>query len=163
MAFNSIIVLIFVAFVILVGGVLPCMIGFYVHKDAKARDMDATLWTIISVVLGFLGLVIYIVSRSSHEPSECPVCRKPVKSDFVVCPHCGTRLAASCPSCGMSVDPQWNLCPKCGVDLKQIGAQQIVAPRRKAKGADERLIVLLVASIATAFLLFLGIAVMLIV
>gem|GEM_PF-4562213 len=49
----------------------------------------------------------------------CPNCGRMVRSDFKVCPHCGTQLKKSCESCGAELDPSWRYCPKCGKGVGQ--------------------------------------------
>jgi uncharacterized membrane protein len=159
-AISSISLTLFMLVVVLVAIALPVAIGVYVYKDAKSRNMDAALWTVIVVFLGFLGLIIYAVSRSGYESAECPSCRKTVAGDFVFCPHCGARLASVCGACGTQVEPLWRVCPKCGAELPQAGSQGAVAaaPRKAARGNDGKLIILLIASVVIAFILFFSVA-----
>ncbi|MFN2475662.1 MAG: hypothetical protein ABR526_04890 [Chthoniobacterales bacterium] len=58
-------------------GLVPCIIWFaiiiglamYVYKDAKKRGMDnAVLLTIVTVVTGPLGLIIYLMMRPKNVP-----------------------------------------------------------------------------------------------
>ena len=58
-------------------GIIPCVIWFaiiiglamYVYKDAKKRGMDnAVLLTIVTVVTGPLGLIIYLMMRPKNVP-----------------------------------------------------------------------------------------------
>lgn len=45
---------------------IPVLIGTYVYKDAKSRNMDAFLWTLVSILMpGFLGLIIYLIIRTN--------------------------------------------------------------------------------------------------
>ena len=36
---------------------IPILVGVYVYRDAKARRMDAVLWTIIAVIAPGLSLI----------------------------------------------------------------------------------------------------------
>ncbi|MBA2743069.1 MAG: hypothetical protein H0U43_01945 [Chthoniobacterales bacterium] len=58
-------------------GVLPCLIGLaisiglavFVYKDATKRGMDnVILLTIVTVITGPLGLVIYLLMRPKGNP-----------------------------------------------------------------------------------------------
>lgn len=99
---------------------IAVLLAVYVYRDARRREMNAPLWTLIVVFApGFIGLIIYLLVRGSHSDLSCPNCYKPVKSNFAVCPHCGTKLRPSCPNCFTPVEPGWSLCPQCAQPLPQ--------------------------------------------
>jgi len=55
----------FFGVLIFVFAALSAFIGIYVYKDAKARNMDAVLWTLIALLSPYcVGLIIYLVTRS---------------------------------------------------------------------------------------------------
>jgi FtsH-binding integral membrane protein len=62
----------------------------WVAKDAKNRNMDSpVLWMILVVFTGFIGLIVYLLTRP--------------KGELVTCPHCGNKrmqVSAKCPHCG---------------------------------------------------------------
>ena len=75
---------------------VPLLIGYYVYKDAKKRNMDPVLWTLVVVLVpSLIGLIIYLVIRGNTVTVACPVCEKDVTDSYVLCPHCGNHLKAS--------------------------------------------------------------------
>jgi hypothetical protein len=140
----------FIAIVVACVVLIPVLIGMYVYRDAKARNMDAVLWTLVAVLVpSFIGLIIYLVIRSNNPNVNCPSCGKPVASEYVLCPYCGMSLKDSCPSCAAPVGNGWKLCPKCGTELP---AQTSTAPLSAPK-KDRKLVVILVAAILAPVLL----------
>lgn len=66
-------------------------IAVWVYRDAKSRGMDnAVLLTILAVVTGLLGLLIYILMRPKGNLVPCPSCQKKRLEGSAKCPHCGT-------------------------------------------------------------------------
>ena len=62
---------------------------FWVANDAKARGMDnSTLWVVLTIFLGLIGLIIYLVSRPSGELKICRECGKKRLREACRCPHC---------------------------------------------------------------------------
>ena len=117
MSVSFVILLIMILFTLLVTAV-PVVMGIFVYRDAKARGMDALLWTLIAVFApGFIGLIIYLIMRREHLKLSCPNCGNEVKQTFVSCPNCGQKLAASCGNCGAALSPEWKLCPQCGAEI----------------------------------------------
>ncbi|MEM2947250.1 MAG: hypothetical protein QXN96_03305 [Candidatus Bathyarchaeia archaeon] len=65
---------------LLVGGVLcllpviwfviAIILCIWVYKDAESRGMNGTLWLIIVLLAGLLGLIIYLVVREEKKPSQ---------------------------------------------------------------------------------------------
>ena len=125
---------------------LPIMIGTYVYKDAKRRNMDAILWTVVSLLVpGLIGLIIYLVVRGSSAEVICPACEKEVAVSHVICPYCGNPLKPSCRNCKAILEPTWKLCPQCGTEILEEDISRIRVPKpRKDKGI-KLLISLLIA------------------
>ena len=85
----------------LIGGTCGCicilvMLGIWValavwvYKDAKSRGMDnAVLLTIVTVITGLLGLIIYLLMRPKGNLVPCPSCQKKRMEGSAKCPHCG--------------------------------------------------------------------------
>lgn len=93
---------------------LPLLIGVYVYRDAKRRNMNAPLWTIIAILApSLIGFIIYLLVRGNYSNLKCPRCEATVTEQFVVCPKCGAKLRPTCPNCSMAVEPDWSVCPKC--------------------------------------------------
>ena len=133
---------------------IPVLIGRYVYKDAKARGMDAGLWTAVALLVpSFIGLIIYLVIRSNNPNRNCPSCQKPIAAEYLLCPYCGVPLKSACPGCRTPIDSGWKLCPKCGGDLPpQNGAPALAAPKK-----DKRLgRILIIAILVPVLLLVLG-------
>lgn len=52
---------------ILVGSlVLWIIVGIWVYKDAESRGMGGVLWLIVVILLGLIGIIIYLIVRGSH-------------------------------------------------------------------------------------------------
>lgn len=50
---------------------------------------------------------------------HCGACKRPIEADWLVCPHCRTRLRRICSSCGRLVEADWSLCAYCGKDFER--------------------------------------------
>jgi hypothetical protein len=102
----------------------------YVNRDAARRGMNATLWTILVIILspawGFIGFVIYYLMREPL-PYPCPQCGATVGARFNFCPNCKCNLHPSCPQCKHEVAELDKFCPNCGNDLKQTVAPDSLA------------------------------------
>ena len=85
----------------LIGGTCGCIfalvclavwvaLAVWVYKDAKSRGMDnAVLLTIVTVITGLLGLIIYLLMRPKGNLVPCPSCQKKRMEGSAKCPHCG--------------------------------------------------------------------------
>ena len=93
----------------------------YVNRDAKRRNMNSTLWTLLVIVLfpAYLavGFIIYFLMREPL-PYPCPQCGNSVGARFNFCPNCKCNLFPSCPQCKREVAESDKFCPNCGNDLK---------------------------------------------
>ncbi|MGH9789301.1 MAG: zinc ribbon domain-containing protein [Candidatus Acidiferrales bacterium] len=90
---------------------------FYVNADAKRRQMNRLLWTLLVIFIpNAIGFIIYFVIRKPIA-RPCPKCRAPIRPDFVYCPACGQELAAKCPGCSRAVESGWVACAFCGARL----------------------------------------------
>ena len=109
-------------------------------RDAYLRGANPVLWGIIAIV-PLLGVIAYCMMRpplylaDREEQSldvtlrerqlaqygECPRCGYPVEKNFIVCPHCQTRLRNVCHTCGHALEPAWTVCPYC---CTKIGGQE---------------------------------------
>ena len=43
--------------------IIAILICIWVYRDAKSRGMSGGLWLIITILLGIIGLIIYLVVR----------------------------------------------------------------------------------------------------
>ncbi|MGZ4984737.1 MAG: hypothetical protein ACXWFY_01890 [Chthoniobacterales bacterium] len=85
----------------LIGGTCGCIVclvvfaiwialAVWVYKDAKSRGMDnAVLLTIVTIITGILGLIIYLLMRPKGNLVACPHCQKKRLEGSAKCPHCG--------------------------------------------------------------------------
>ncbi len=75
-------------------------IGVWMYKDAEKRGKSGALWLIIGLILGIIGLIVWLIVRPEiGEKKEeqggeryCPDCGRSIPIDATVCPYCGTRL-----------------------------------------------------------------------
>ena len=109
---------------------LPILVGVYVYRDAKRRNMNAPLWTIIAILApSLIGFIIYLLVRGNYSNLKCPRCDATVTEQYVVCPKCGAKLKPSCPNCSTPVELDWTVCPKCAQPLPEM-QNDIVTPFR---------------------------------
>src|SRR6266849_9560727 len=93
----------------------------YVSRDAKRRNMNSTLWTLLVIVLFpaylAIGFIIYFLMREPL-PYPCPQCGNTVGARFNFCPNCKCNLYPACPQCKREIAETDKFCPYCGNDLK---------------------------------------------
>ncbi len=92
------------------------MVG-YVTRDARRRNMNVSVWTLIVVFMpGAIGLVVYFLLR---QPSRmhCPRCSEQLQSSFNFCPRCKFQLAPVCEACHHTVSITDTFCYNCGHGL----------------------------------------------
>lgn len=115
-------------------------------RDMRMRSHDPfaqLLAGLLVAALPLAGIVIYLILRPPETLAEayeraleeeallqeieerpsCPGCSRLVQHDWLLCPHCHTRLKKVCPDCNKLMELQWNLCPYCGnqqVDLYEL-------------------------------------------
>lgn len=124
----------------------------WAFRDMRARSRDV-LALIVAVILvaglPLIGFIVYIMLRpretlaeayersleqeallqAIEEPEVCPGCGQRVKSDYILCPSCHTRLKQACIACGRPLNLNWAVCPYCGTHA----TPQIVEPVQQAK------------------------------
>ena len=95
------------------------MLG-YVYRDARRRNMNAPLWTLLVLVLSpsslIIGLIIYLLVRDPL-PYPCPRCGALVGPRFNFCSSCKCDLHPSCPNCKQEIAETDKFCPNCAFDL----------------------------------------------
>ncbi len=104
---------------LMAGIIIPAatLLVFYVNADAKRRQMNRVLWTLLVIfVPNAIGFIVYFILRQPIA-SPCPKCRSLVRQDFLVCPSCGHGLAPACPTCHRAVEAGWMNCAYCGTEL----------------------------------------------
>ena len=111
----------------------------WTYRDIETRSRNVVTQvasTVLSALFFIPGVLLYMLlrpketldssfQRSLEEEyllqdleaaSVCPSCERPVDEEFVVCPHCETRLKEPCANCGRQIDVHWSICPYCGND-----------------------------------------------
>ncbi len=92
----------------------------YVNRDAKRREMNSTLWTVLVVALMpayfVIGFVIYFLIRDPL-PLNCPQCAAKVSARFNFCPECKFNLRPTCPRCAREVRTSDRFCSHCAFEL----------------------------------------------
>lgn len=98
------------------------MLG-YVYRDAKRREMNAGLWTLLVLILSpaylLIGLIIYLLVREPL-PYTCPQCSTTVNARFNFCPNCKYNLHPACPKCQREVADNDKFCPYCATELSHM-------------------------------------------
>jgi len=109
----------------------------WTFRDMRLRSRDIfaqLLATLVVLIFGPLGLLIYLILRPQETLSEayartleeeallqditeeqpvCPECKHQIEPDFIICPACHTELRKACPHCGRLMLMRWEICPYC--------------------------------------------------
>jgi RNA polymerase subunit RPABC4/transcription elongation factor Spt4 len=114
---------------------LSLIIWSFRDMRSRVRDPFAQLLAaLIVAVLPGMGILIYLILRPPEtladayeraleeeallqeieERPACPGCSRTIDPNWILCPHCHTRLRKACPDCNALLELQWNLCPFCG-------------------------------------------------
>jgi len=48
---------------VIVWFVIAVAIGVWVYRDAESRNMNGAMWLIIGLILGIIGLIVYVIVR----------------------------------------------------------------------------------------------------
>ncbi|MBE6755075.1 MAG: zinc ribbon domain-containing protein [Ruminococcaceae bacterium] len=126
----------------------------WVYKDAKKRNMDAIMWTLLAVLIpSYIGLIIYLVSRQKEKLYVCPRCGGDVKTDYAVCPTCTLPLRRQCPQCGLACEETWHNCPRCSAVLEPM-MYPMAKPQEKKDHLVRNIVLLIVANIVAVIALY---------
>jgi len=76
------------------------LVGIWVYKDAEKRGKSGVLWLIIVLLLGLLGIIIWLVVRppigggkpAAASDRKCPNCGRAIPMDARTCPYCGKNF-----------------------------------------------------------------------
>lgn len=109
----------------------------YRDIESRSKNVVTQIFSTLLVVLFWIpGVLLYMILRPKEtldgtfqrsleeeyllqdleELPLCPSCERYVHDDFVLCPHCHTKLRDNCHSCGRLVDLTWTVCPYCAAD-----------------------------------------------
>jgi RNA polymerase subunit RPABC4/transcription elongation factor Spt4 len=125
----------------------------WAFRDMRLRSRDPFAQILAAVLVAALpgvGIIIYLILRPPEtlaeayeraleeeallqeieEKPHCPGCSRIVDVNWLLCPHCHTRLKKACPDCNSMMELQWNLCPFCG--NKQIDPYKVDMPIQTA-------------------------------
>lgn len=74
-----------------------CMIVFlatWVYKDAKARGLNAPLWTIVVLLVGqkLIGILLYLLVGRKETKITCPECSEKTSMQAKFCDNCGKPI-----------------------------------------------------------------------
>jgi membrane protease YdiL (CAAX protease family) len=84
-------------FLIIIWFIIFLLISIWVYKDAERRGKSGALWLIIVILLGLIGIIIWLIVRPPIKREE-----KKVEDDRRRCPNCGRIIpfdAKFCPYC----------------------------------------------------------------
>lgn len=119
----------------------------WAFRDMRARSRDVLaliVSTLLVALIPVFGLIVYMMLRpretlaeayersleqeallqAIEEPEHCPGCGQRVRSSYVLCPTCHTRLKQPCPACGQPLHLHWAVCPYCETHV----TPQVVEP-----------------------------------
>ncbi len=116
----------------LVWFVIWILVAVWVYRDAESRGMGGALWLIIVILLGLIGLIVYIVVRSDKpvlgmQPGYQQYQQQPYQQQYQQPPPQqyqppqqpppGQQPPPSqrfCQRCGTAVQPGMQFCQSCG-------------------------------------------------
>lgn len=70
------------------------IVALFVAAHASGNGRSGTLWFLITLFTGFLGLVLYaIILATDESPTRiCPECNFQNDADVTYCSDCGTEM-----------------------------------------------------------------------
>lgn len=94
--------------VFLIPIIIQIVLALFIYKDANANGMNGVLWAaIVCLVPWFIGLIIYVVVRSSYSTTNMN------NNSFNRESNSMKSQNQTCKYCGKSVNKGWNVCPYC--------------------------------------------------
>jgi predicted nucleic acid-binding Zn ribbon protein len=74
--------------------VIWILVAIWVYKDAEKHGKNGVLWLIIVILLGIIGLIIYLVVRGEKTAPtrHCPNCGRAIPEDARICPYCSKKF-----------------------------------------------------------------------
>ena len=88
-------------FWVIIWFVISILVAIWVYKDAEKRGSSGALWLIVVIILGIIGIIIWLVVRPpiggapkamDQSDRRCPNCGRPIPMDARVCPYCGKKF-----------------------------------------------------------------------
>lgn len=80
--------------------VIFLLVAIWVYRDAEKRGKSGALWLIIVIILGLIGIIIWLIVRPpiGGEPKKvdsdrrCPNCGRVIPFDAKTCPYCSKKF-----------------------------------------------------------------------
>ena len=115
--------------------IIAILICIWVYRDAESRGMSGVLWLILVLILGLIGLIIYLVVRKPKvmAPPPYPMAPPPAYAGapppgygapppayappppgYGAPPPPPGAAGMNCRYCGAPVPPGSMVCPRCG-------------------------------------------------
>jgi len=110
------------------------VIAIWVYKDAEKRGSNGTLWLIIVIITGIIGIIIWLIIRPpiGGRPQErtgrielCLNCGRSIPFDAQICPYCGIKQQTVTQVKGGEIETfkksitKTIKCPSCG-EIKEV-------------------------------------------
>lgn len=151
------VLIIYIIFLTIIIGI-PALIGVYVYRDAKRRNMNAPLWALIAILApSLIGFLIYLFVRGNYDNLQCGSCGTVITKQYIACPSCGAKLKPVCANCSEPVELDWKVCPKCAQPLENV-QDDVTAPiPKKDKTLQRILLVVVIVPIAIIILMLIAI------
>ena len=71
------------------------IIGILVYRDAERRKKNGLLWFFVILLLGLIGLVVWLIVRpplGKEGKRYCSGCGREIPFDAMLCPYCGRKF-----------------------------------------------------------------------
>ena len=93
-----------ICFLPIVVFIIAIAIGVWIYRDAEKRGKNGTLWLLVGLIGGLIGLIIWLIVRPPELTAEqrqaklrdtrryCPDCRQTIPFDANVCPYCNKKF-----------------------------------------------------------------------
>ncbi len=80
--------------------VIFLLIALWVYRDAEKRGKSGALWLIIVIILGLIGIIIWLIVRPPiggetkkvDNDRRCPNCGRIIPFDAKICPYCSKKF-----------------------------------------------------------------------
>jgi len=96
-----------ICFLPVIAFIIAIAIGVWMYRDAEKRGKSGTLWLLIGLIGGLVGLIVWLIVRPPELTSEqrqaktidtrrrCPDCGRNIPFDANVCPYCGKKFGSA--------------------------------------------------------------------
>jgi hypothetical protein len=126
--------------------------------ESRSRSVFTQVFSTLLVVLFFIpGLLLYLILRPKETLDQafqraleeeyllqdlddlplCQGCQRAVDPEFIICPHCQTRLRGPCPACSRLIDLRWSVCPYCAVPVDRAAIEAPAAASETVRILDD--------------------------